>query len=234
MWCKNRKRSVDQSFFFPAFAAVALIALLAGCASTPEEREPDPADEAVQPFVVLEHRGSTRGVEAPDWVRVSLEGASAVEQMDEFEGKYAVIVEESGEDLRGVQMWAQNFSAPSQIAQRVSTRVEQRFAGAAAGEVDQIDTYMENVVKTLSDAQFSGFSQAGEWWVKYRWYEEDGQTVDREEYRYVVLYTIDQDVLDRQVDNAISAVEADMQEPETENERTVRERVRDALQEEGL
>jgi len=89
-------------------------------------------------------------------------------------------------------------------------------------------------VKTLSDAQFSGFSQAGEWWVKYRWYEEDGQTVDREEYRYVVLYTIDQDVLDRQVDNAISAVEADMQEPETENERTVRERVRDALQEEGL
>ena len=215
--------------FMGAVAAVALVALLAGCATTP-----DPSDEAVQPFVVLEHRGSSRGVDAPEWVRVSLEGAQAVEQMDEFEGKYAIIVEETGEDLRGVEMWAQNFSAPSQIAQRVSTRVEQRFAGAAAGEVDEIDTYMENVVKTLSDAQFSGFSLAGEWWVKYRWYEEDRETVDRDEYRYIVLYTIDRDVLDRQVDNAISSVEAEMREPQTDNERTVREHVRRSLQEEGL
>ena len=233
MWYTNRKYSGGTPPFMAAVAAAALVVLLAGCAST-GERESDPSDEAVQPFVVLEHRGSSRGVDAPEWVRASLEGAQAVEQMDEFEGKYAVIVEETGEDLRGVEMWAQNFSAPAQIAQRVSTRVEQRFAGAAAGEVDEIDTYMENVVKTLSDAQYSGFSLAGEWWVKYRWYEEDRETVDRDEYRYIVLYTIDREVLDRQVDNAISAVEAEMQEPETENERTVRERVRRSLQEEGL
>ncbi len=229
MWKSTPKRFNGLRPFGRAAVVVMLAALAGGCASTP-----DPSDEAVQPFVVLEHRGSSRGVDAPEWVRVSLEGASAVEAMDEFEGKYAVIVEETGEDLRGVEMWAQNFSAPSQIAQRVSTRVEQRFAGAAAGEVDEIDTYMENVVKTLSDAQFSGFSLAGEWWVKYRWYEEDRETVDRDEYRYVVLYTIDRDVLDRQVDNAISAVEAEMQEPQTDNERTVRDHVRRSLEEEGL
>ncbi|MFP4643310.1 MAG: hypothetical protein ACLFM0_03025 [Spirochaetales bacterium] len=233
MWYANRNHSGRAAVSMAGVAAAALALLLGGCAST-QEREPDPSDEAVQPFVVLEHRGSSRGVDAPEWVRVSLEGAQAVEQMDEFEDKYAVIVEETGEDLRGVEMWAQNFSAPAQIAQRVSTRVEQRFAGSAAGEVDEIDTYMENVVKTLSDAQFSGFSRAGEWWVKYRWYEEDRETVDRDEYRYMVLYTIDRDVLDRQVDSAISAAEAEMQEPETENERTVREHVRRSLREEGL
>lgn len=209
-----------------------ILGIIAACASTPE-RDPDPADQAVQPYVVLEHRGSSRGVDAPEWVRVSLEGAAAVEQMPEFEGKYAIVVDESGQDLRGVEMWAQNFSAPAQISQRVSTRVEQRFAGAAAGEVDTIETYMENVVKTLSDATFSGMSRAGEWWVRYRWYEEDG-SVDRDEYRYTVLYTIDQDILDRQVVSAIERAEAEAGEPRNENERTVRERVRRALREEGL
>ncbi len=207
----------------------AVLLVIVGCASTP-----DPADEAVQPFVVLQHRGSSRGVDAPEWVRVSLEGAAAVEAMDEFEGKYAVVLEESGSDLRGVEMWAQNFSAPAQIAQQVSTRVEQRFAGAAAGEVDAIETYMENVVKTMSEAEFSGFRRAGEWWVQYRWYEADRTTVDRDEYRYTVLYTIDRDLLDRQVLHAIDVAERQAQEPRTEDERTVRERVRRALAEEGL
>ena len=212
---------------FAATSAVLLI--IAGCASTP-----DPADEAVQPFVVLQHRGSSRGVDAPEWVRVSLEGAAAVEAMDEFEGKYVVVLEETGSDLRGVEMWAQNFSAPAQIAQQVSTRVEQRFAGAAAGEVDAIETYMENVVKTMSDAEFSGFRRAGEWWVQYRWYEADRTTVDRDEYRYTVLYTVDRELLDRQVLHAIEVAERQAEEPRTENERTVRERVRSALAEEGL
>lgn len=212
---------------FAAISAVLLI--IAGCASTP-----DPADEAVQPFVVLQHRGSSRGVDAPEWVRVSLEGAAAVEAMDEFEGKYVVVLEETGSDLRGVEMWAQNFSAPAQIAQQVSTRVEQRFAGAAAGEVDAIETYMENVVKTMSDAEFSGFRRAGEWWVQYRWYEADRTTVDRDEYRYTVLYTVDRELLDRQVLHAIEVAERQAEEPRTENERTVRERVRSALAEEGL
>ncbi len=207
----------------------AVLLVIVGCASTP-----DPADEAVQPFVVLQHRGSSRGVDAPEWVRVSLEGAAAVEAMDEFEGTYAVVLEESGSDLRGVEMWAQNFSAPAQIAQQVSTRVEQRFAGAAAGEVDAIETYMENVVKTMSEAEFSGFRRAGEWWVQYRWYEADRTTVDRDEYRYTVLYTIDRDLLDRQVLHAIEVAERQAQEPRTEDERTVRERVRRALAEEGL
>jgi hypothetical protein len=207
---------------------LASLAALGACATT----GPNPSDRAVGEFEVIEHKGTTLGVATPDWVLNALEGSAAVEAMDEYEGQYVIIVDQRGESLQGVQTWADNFEAQAEIAQRITTRVEQRFAGAAAGDIDRIETYLEEVVRTVSEAQFSGFASPADWWVHYRWYEEDGRTVDREEYRYIVLYTIERRLLDEQIRTAIENAPVD--EPQNDEERTARERVKDALYEEGL
>ncbi len=212
-------------------ALVAGMLLVGACASEPEpEPEPEP-DPGIQEIEVLEHRGSVHGVDTPEWVIKSLEGPAAIEQLPEYEDQYAFIFEERGNDLQGVEMWAQNFSAPSEVAQRVSTAVEQRFVGAAAGDVDRIETYMENVVDTTSQAEFSGLTRANEWWVRVRVHDPEGEAFE-EEYRYTVLYTIQRDLMDEQVRRAID--EAAAEEELTDEEQTVRDRVKERFEQEGL
>ncbi|MFW5801616.1 MAG: hypothetical protein ACOCVC_06260 [Spirochaeta sp.] len=200
-------------------------AFAAGCASAPEPEptQPVPADETTARFEVLQHKGSVLGVDTPEWVIRSLDGSVALEAMPEYEGQYVVVSEQTGGDLTAVQRWVTNFNAASEFSQRVSTRVEQYFSGALAGDMDDVAAYLEEVVTTISEAQFSGRSTAGDWWLHIRWFDENGN-IDREEYRAMVLMTIDKEVLDEQIAAAIE--DADSDEDLNDNE----ERVRDLIQ----
>ncbi len=200
-------------------------ALLFGCASkpAPPTDQDNPINSSTMSFEIIEHKGTAFGATAPAWVVKSLEGASALERMPEYEGKYVVIAEQTGGNLNAVQRWTTNFVAASEFSRRVSTRVEQSFSGAMAGDLDDVANYVEEVVNTISEATFSGITQEGEWWVKIRWFDEDGD-IDREEYRVMVLMTIDRDILDEQIRAAIEGNVAD------ENLNDNEQRVRDMIQ----
>lgn len=206
---------------------VLLVIMLVGCAGGPEEEEPVNAN-VPEPILrqpdLLDHKNYKFGREVPEWVVMD---ATEIEDLDEYEDVYVFKFESPrAQSLQGAELWTRNFTAASQIAQTVRNRVQVKFAGAAVGDMDMVESYMEQVVQSLSDAEFSGYQPEADYWIQMRYYEPDG-SVDEDAYTYLVMYTIPKNTLDGMIQDALE--EAD-EEPETEEEETARQRVREAFE----
>lgn len=223
---------MKRSIFFLVFVSVMAL-LIAGCGSDPEPApapppEPSPTENVQEPILkrpdMLDHKNYKWGREVPDWVVMNTQ---ELEEMDRFEDQYVFKFESPrAQSLQGAELWTRNFQAASQIAQVVRNRVQTKFAGAAAGDMDMLETYMEQVVQSFSDAEFSGYQPVDDYWVQMRYYDDDG-SVDEDAYTYLVLYTIPERTLDRMINDALE--EAD-EAPDTEEEQTARERVKEAFE----
>jgi hypothetical protein len=85
------------------------------------------------------------------------------------------------------------------------------------------------VVKTASDATYSGARKEADFWVLKRYFKEDGKTVDREVYDYYVLVTIDKETLKKQIENVLNGVKPD--KPLTKEQQTAVDRVKQSFYE---
>ena len=128
--------------------------------------------------------------------------------------------------MDGAELWTRDFSAPSEMARMVKTRVESKAAAAAAGDKDKIDGYLEDIVKTVTDTRLAGFKKESDYWVQMRYFDAEGKPAG-DDFTYLVLYSISKKTLDRLINDALNG--ADETKPKTEEEKTVRERVREAL-----
>ncbi|AHC13689.1 hypothetical protein [Salinispira pacifica] len=201
--------------------AVILAALLVSCASRPQPTEQaEELEEVRSPYTVIEHKNTQLGGPIPDWTYTAI---GALEQQDRFEERYLYRFERIGQDLNGIKTLADNLDAGAAIAREINIRVQQKFAGAEVGDNDFVETYFENTVKVLADARISGYRKYDDFWIL----RVDNET-DEEEYVYYSLFTIEQDEVDRLIQEAISGQTAD-----TEEEQTAKERVREIF-EEGL
>lgn len=214
---------------------LALITMLTSCASK-EVEEPE-AKELVGTVntVVLEHKGTALGVNLlPVWVETYIyEGITGVEKLKDYQDKYCFVAEEISTDLRAGLAWAEGVNMPQTIARNVQTRVESTFSGASSGALDsEYNTYFENIVKTITDIDYSGAKEAGEWWVLVRRYDNDVKKKYTDEYRIYSLYTMDKDYLDMQIINAIDKA-AKESEPAANKDQLINS-VKEIIKAEGL
>jgi hypothetical protein len=194
---------------------VVLLGVVVGCASGPPT---EPAEFDEPSFKIIEYKNMALGQEIPDWVT-----RDVGELEDEFENEYIFRFEQTGKDLTGVKNIADNMNAPAEVARLVSTRVEQVFAGAQVGDNNFVESYFENVVRTVADAQINGLRKYGDFWVLKEYYDERGNAIDRE-YEYYTMYRISRNQVDDLIDRAVTG-----QAAPTEEEQTARERVREIL-----
>jgi len=210
--------------------AILMIAIVAmGCASKPAT--PAPMVTNTPPYDILQHKGTTLGVLTPPaWIEASLMGPKAVEKLADYKDKFVVVVDVTGKDLEGTSLAAQRLNADTEIARYLSIRVKDTFAGAQVGDKDKIETYMERVVKSVSEIKFSGFQRSADWWVQIRWYKPDNKkTWDRDEFRVLQLYTVDKEVLKSQLEKTLSGEAAE--EPKTAEKERAIEAVKQAFYE---
>jgi len=203
-----------------AITALLIGAFFVGCVSQQKgDNTAKPTLAPPPPPQIIEHKTSDFGGQPPKWVEKT---ALELEKEKEYDQFYVFIIDESGKNLDGLKTYAKNFVAADAVAKMVSVRVESKFVGAAAGDKDMLETYMENVVKTVSKANFSGLRVNDEFWVKKRYFNQDG-SVDKEEYRYLFLITVPRKAIDDAVKNGFDAVK-----PETKEEKAAVDRVKDA------
>lgn len=193
-----------------------VLLVLASCAGTPEPPPAVTMETKTPPFDVLQHKGTVLGVTTvPGWITAALDGPKAVERLADYANKYVVVVDVTGGNLEGTQLAASRLNADTEISRFLSIRVQDFFSGAQVGDKDQLETYFERVVKSVSEARFSGFRRETDWWVQIRWYKPDARkTFDHDEYRVMQLYTIDKAVLDEQMRKLLD--QAEVEEPKTE------------------
>jgi hypothetical protein len=150
--------------------------------------------------------------------------------MSAYRDKYVFVGEDTGTNLNALRQWSSGFSVAQDLSRMVSRRVQDRFAGAAAGSPDDAyGRYFENVVKSSSDATYTGARKETDFWLLKRYFNADGKTVNREEYEYYVLVSIDKATLERQINDVLNGVNADT--PPTREQATAYDRVKEAFYE---
>jgi hypothetical protein len=190
-----------------AVAALALAALTAGCASKPKVL-----------VVEQENKGTSMGVETPDWIKTyTASGISAVQ--NQFKDKYCVIGEETGVNKQFVLAWADSFSAQQRIGAMLRTNIASKYQatvqgaaqstggadsssaqGASSGEYSQ---QIDNAINSVVNVSYSGAQREADWWSLRRRYDPDQKDVYTDEYSAYVLYTIPKAELNRQIANAL-------------------------------
>ena len=203
-----------------------LIWAIFGCGS-PQVTEPTPEPQATlkptppppPPPQIIEHRNTDFGGGVPEWVEMT---ATEIEALPEYEGFFVIIEDQTGQSREGVEMWAKKFSAMGALASLISNKVRDKFVGAAAGDKDFIETYMEEVVKSVSEGEFAGFREKDKFWVRKRYFDQDGN-VDHEEFRYLFLLTVPKKEISDAVKRAFGGVK-----PDTAEEISAKERVEEA------
>ncbi|AEJ60559.1 hypothetical protein Spith_0273 [Spirochaeta thermophila DSM 6578] len=214
-------------------AVLALVVLaVAGCKGAPEEKPQEPKPQVeVKPVAkkpdIIDHKNYKWGKDVPDWVLMDV---AELEQLPEYKDLYLFKFESPrAKDLEGARLYVENMQAATEIARQVSLRVQQKFAGAAAGDLDRLETYMETVVKTLAQATIVGFKKLDDYWVLMRYYREDG-SVEEDAYTYVALYGVERRTLDELVRRALENADEQVK-PRSEEEKTARDRVKEAFEE---
>jgi hypothetical protein len=208
-----------------AIVLAAAVALVVSCVSQPKLEKPVVTQEGkVQVIDDIYHLSR----ETPDWI--FLEPAE-VEKASEYRDLYVFKGVSTGKDINGLQLWVKGFIVSSDLAKFVGVRVRDTFVAAAAGDIDMLETYRENVVKAVSEARYSGARIVMRYWWQIRKARADGGIEDV--YEYYVLYTVDK----KQIDAAIRrALEQNDQKAKakTEDEQTARDRVKKIMESEGL
>jgi hypothetical protein len=208
-----------------AVVLAAAAALVVSCASQPKVEKPVVTKEGrVQVIDDIYHLSR----ETPDWI--FLEPAE-IEKTSEYKGLYVFKGVSTGKDINGLQLWVKGFIVSSDLAKFVSVRVKDTFVGAAAGDIDKLETYLENVVKTVSEAQYSGARIVKQYWWQIHKARADGGIEDV--YEYYVLYTVDKQQIDAAIKRALEENDLKLK-AKTEDEQTARDRVKRAMESEGL
>ena len=175
----------------------------------------------MEDWVIIDHKTRDFGGNIPDWVTST---AMELESQPAFEGLYVFVIDQVGKDLQGLQLWARGFIAPSEVARMVSTRVEDKFVGAAAGDMDMLETYMEEVVKSVSEAEFPGLRTADSFWVK----KQNRNNTSMIEYRYLFLVTVPVEAVNLSIQRTFDQT-INNNPPKTEDEQTAINRVQDSF-----
>jgi hypothetical protein len=210
-----------QKYAYLVLATVIVAIVAIGCAGEPEK---EPVEVTAPPeYEIIDHKTRDFGGQVPQWVTKS---ASELESESRYQEFYVFMDDQVGQDLEGLKLWARGFSISSEIARLVSTRVEDKFVGAAAGDRNALETYLEEVVKSVSEAQYSGARVEEDFWVKRR-----KNSDNTEDYRYLFLVTVPKQQIDDAIRRAIEA--ADREDRPTPDKQTAIDRVKAAF-DEGL
>jgi hypothetical protein len=174
---------------------------------------------------LLDYAGKDFDKEPPEWIFME---PTELENSRDYEDMYVFKFEsEPSKSRQGAKLLQENFDVQREMTRIVSTRVKDKAVTAVAGDNNLIESYMEEVVKVLAEARFSGVRKASDFWVLKRYKNPNG--VEEDLYSYYSLYTISRENLDRLVQEALAG--ADMAKPKTEEEKAARSRVKEAFNE---
>lgn len=182
---------------------------------------PPPPPAQMEDMVIIDHKTKDFGGQVPDWCTLS---PIDIESQDKYKEYYVFIIDHIGKDLNGLKLWARNFSAASEISRMISTRVKDKFVGAAVGDMDMLETYMEEVVASVSESSFSGVRNAGDFWVK----KQDKNNPNHIEFRYILMVIVPQTEVGVSIDRAFDDANHN-NSAKTEDEQTAIDRVEDAF-----
>ena len=191
-----------NAFTCAVFTVLAGSALLFSSCTTTSGAQAAPM--APRPKVV-DWQGAAYGTEIPEWARIILQGdeVDKIQKMSEFSKKYVKFASARGQDVDLLKAWAAADAADT-ISRSITQNVTSELGTAIKGNKDDAATVKiaEQAIGIFASNKISGFEKSREFWVKMQ--QPSGKT----EFEYVVLYAIDKDNFQDQIDAALGKISA--------------------------
>lgn len=204
------------------FCAVVVPFLMFSCKTTTEAVNNQ--EEVEARAEIIDWQGAEFGDSVPQWVRsVAARDYQAVSSLPEMNGKVAMTFSGEGQDRDLLKLWVDTNDASGQIVRQIKQTVTNTAGAMASGDKDNSESVQkmaESVTGIWSQTTVSGFAKVRDFWTKVKL--GDGST----EYRYYVLYGIDKENLEYQIDAAMGMVRA-----ESEAEEEALNKIEEAIKE---
>ena len=201
--------------FFPGL--LLLMVFFSGC-GVRQIRQP-PLREEDQPTIhyisweILDYRNKDIGASIPAWVNYYLEGnIQQIENLTEFYNHFIFISSNTGTNFNALEQWMHAFSTDQDFARLVAARMENRFLNAAVlYPDDEYGSYFETLIRTASDAQWTGAVRISDFWLLRNFtgpgYIEDDELPETwERYDFLVLISVEKNVITPQIVKILQGV----------------------------
>lgn len=199
-----------------ALTALALVGLLASCGSTLKLKGEEPIMNTGRPEVI-DYQGLALGSAVPDWVIAIGDGSEkrVRKSLDIPNSKQIFILQNKGNDLDFLKAWTDQVDARAEIA----SSVEQTIAQTVQSEMEVRQADSQEKVKaakiysaTMTNVTLNGLFKEDYYWIKTRTPKVDVAkpklaTDYNYEYTYYVVYTLDKDLYERQIAQAMDDVQ---------------------------
>ena len=190
------------------FICSILMVLFNTCSNVPKEAylQNSAAQSNVREeyFNIIDYKTRTQNQEIPLWVEFYETGGLAGLEDIMDQDFYFFVSKNSGTNFNALQQWISAFRVSHNFARLVSTRIQERFTAASTTFPDQdFGAYFEAVIKASSDAVYYGAVKEDDFWIKKQYLENDMVTVAREVYDFLILVSIERNVLIPQINNIL-------------------------------
>lgn len=178
------------------------------------------AKEAKMKIEIMNRPGMALGTEVPRWVEAVLEGdnKSIAKALKIDLKEYQIFVfSNQGTDLEFLKTWTDQVDVQRQVANSFSMAVGQSanavFQGTS-GDENKKKMAIDQTVKALSAMEINGLLKESQYWMQFR-KPKQGVKITKKSpdsayeyyYEYYVVFTMDRDIYDAQLDAALNGIE---------------------------
>lgn len=197
------------------FAGISALVLLSSCASNKlKGNEPVMATGTPE---IIDYPGIALGKKVPEWVMAIDEGENkkVAKALGVDKKTKLVVITNKGNDLDFLKTWSDQVDARAEIASTIEQTIAQSVQSSFAGTDAAIQAKKRefNIYSAaMTNVTMNGLEKIASYWVKTRILKEGVKKAKLDsdyiiEYTYYVVYGIDKDIFERQVNAAIQDVE---------------------------
>lgn len=176
---------------------------------------------------IVNRPGFALGTDIPGWVESVLEGDNkkiAKSLKIDLKESQIFVFSNQGTDLEFLKTWTDQVDVQRQVANSFSMAVGQSanavFQGTSGDESSRKQA-IDQTVKALSALEINGLLKEAQYWIQFK-KPKQGIKVTKKSpescfdfyYEYYVVFTMDRDIYDKQLDAALNGVEDNTSETE--------------------
>ena len=170
---------------------------------------------------IVDRPGMALGTDIPNWVEAVTEGdnkqVAKSLKINEKESQIFVFTNQ-GDNLEFLKTWSDQVDVRRQIANSFSMAVGQSanavFQGSSGADGTNVQRAIDQTVKALSAVEINGLLKAAQYWIQFRKPKQGVKVSNKSKdsdfeyyYEYYVVFTMDRDIYDAQLEAALSGVE---------------------------
>ena len=179
------------------------------------------AKEAKVKIEIVNRPGMSLGTDIPGWVEAVLEGdnkAIAKSLKIDLKESQIFVFSNQGDDLEFLKTWTDQVDVQRQVANSFSMAVGQSanavFQGTSNGRETQRQQAIDQTVKALSAMEINGLLKEAQYWIQFK-KPKQGVKITKKStekdfdyyYEYYVVFTMNRNIYDTQLDAALNGVE---------------------------